>query len=120
MRAGPLFRFFGVYRELLLIVVLVRKNEEDPLSAIMKKIHSKLKALEWSQHFYHYKFMGIFPNAQGHVTHKSLAGSCRLSNPYEILCVSLLTARMKKIRLKMKALEWSQHYSLIFQTLKGR
>ena len=35
----------------------------------MKKIHSKLKAQEWSQHFYHYKSIGIFPNAQGQVTH---------------------------------------------------
>ena len=35
----------------------------------MKKINSKLKALEWSQHFFHYKFMGIFPSAQGQVTH---------------------------------------------------
>ena len=38
----------------------------------MKKIHLKLKALEYSQHFSHYKFIGIFPNAQGQVTHKSL------------------------------------------------
>ena len=36
----------------------------------MKKIHSKLKALEWSQHFSHYKSIGIFPNAQGQVTHQ--------------------------------------------------
>ena len=41
----------------------------------MKKIHSKLKALEWSQHFSHYKSMEIFPNTQGQVTHKSLVGS---------------------------------------------
>ena len=27
----------------------------------MKRIHSKLKALEWSQHFSHYKSIGIFP-----------------------------------------------------------
>ena len=40
----------------------------------MKKIHSKLKALEWLQHFTHYKSIGIFPNAQGQVTHKSLVG----------------------------------------------
>ena len=73
------------------------------LSARIKKIHSKLKALEWSQHFSHYKSMGIFPNAQGQVTHKSLVGSCWILNP-----------RMKKIQSKMKALEWSQHYSLIF------
>ena len=29
--------------------------------------------------------------------------------------MSLLSARMKKIQSKMKALEWSQHYSLIFR-----
>ena len=39
------------------------------LSARMKKIHPKLKVLEWSQHFSHYKSMGIFPNAQGQLTH---------------------------------------------------
>ena len=42
------------------------------LSAKMKKIHPKMKVLEWSQHFSHYKFMGIFPDAQGQLTHKSL------------------------------------------------
>ena len=89
------------------------------LYARMRKIHSKLKELEWSQHFFHYKSMGIFPNAQGQVTHKSLVGFCWISNPSEILVVYLLPARMKKIQSKMKKLEWSQHYSLIFLTLKG-
>ena len=42
------------------------------LSARMKKIHPKMKALEWSQHFSHYKSMGIFPDSQGQLTHKSL------------------------------------------------
>ena len=46
------------------------------LSASMKKIHPKMKILEWSQHFSHYKSMGIFPDAQGQLTHKSLVGSC--------------------------------------------
>ena len=41
------------------------------LPARMKKIHWKMKVLEWSQHFSHYKSIGIFPNAQGQVTHKS-------------------------------------------------
>ena len=41
------------------------------LPARMKKIHWKMKALEWSQPFSHYKSMGIFPNAQGQLTHKS-------------------------------------------------
>ena len=41
------------------------------LPARMKKIHWKMKALEWSQRFSHYKSKGIFPNAQGQLTHKS-------------------------------------------------
>ena len=54
------------------------------LSARMKKIHPKKKILEWSQHFSHYKSMGIFPDAQGQLTRKSLVQSCRNSNPSEI------------------------------------
>ena len=46
------------------------------LSARMKKIHPKRKVLEWSQHVSHYKSMGIFQDAQGQLTHKSLVGSC--------------------------------------------
>ena len=46
------------------------------LSARMKEIHPKMKVLLWSQHFSHYKSMGIFPDAQGQLTHKSLVGSC--------------------------------------------
>ena len=89
------------------------------LPAGMKKIHQKMKVLEWSQHISLYKSMGTFQDAQGQVTHKSLVESCRISNPSQILWVSLLPARMKKIQSKMKWLEWSQHYSLIFQILKG-
>ena len=85
----------------------------------MKKIHWKKKVLEWSQRFSHYKSMGIFPNTQGQVTHKSFIRYCRISNQSEILWVFLLPARMKKIQSKMKALEWSQHFSLIFHMLKG-
>ena len=46
------------------------------LSARVKKIHPKMKVLEWSQHFSLYKSMGIFPDAQGQLTHKSLVRSC--------------------------------------------
>ena len=46
------------------------------LYARMKKIHPKIKVLEWSQHFSHYKSMGIFPDTRGQLTHKSLAISC--------------------------------------------
>ena len=87
--------------------------------ANMRKIHWKMKVLEWSQRFSHYKSIGIFPNAQGQLTHKSFVRYCSISNPSEILWVSLLPARMKKIQSKMKALEWPQHYSFIFHMLKG-
>ena len=82
------------------------------LSARMKTIHPKMKVLEWSQHFSHYKSMGIFPDAKGQLTHKSLVGSCQISNPFEILWLSLLPARIKKNKSKMKELEWSQDFPL--------
>ena len=66
-----------------------------------------MKVLEWSQHFSHYKPMGIFPDAQEQLTHKSLV---RISNPFEILWLSLLPVRVKKNQSKMKELEWSQDF----------
>ena len=36
--------------------------------ARMEMIQSKMKGLEWSQHFSHYKSMEIFPDAQGQLT----------------------------------------------------
>ena len=80
------------------------------LSARMKKIHPKMKVLEWSQHFSHYKSMGIFLDAQGQLTHKSLVQSCQISNPFEILSLSSLPASIKKNQSKMKELEWSQDF----------
>ena len=62
------------------------------------KINFKLKALEWSQYFSHYKSMEIFWDAQGQVTHKSLVGSCIISNSTKLLCLPLLDERMKKIQ----------------------
>ena len=64
--------------------------------------------------------MGIFPDAQGQVTLQSMVGSGQISNSSKFLLLSLLPAKMKKIRSKMKALERSQHYTSIFQTRKGR
>ena len=58
--------------------------------------------------------MRIFPNAQGQLTHKSLGGSCRISNPSKMLWLFSLPARIKKIQSKLKELEWSQgfpHYN---------
>ena len=83
------------------------------LSARMKKIHPKMKVLEWSQHFSNYKSMGIFSDAQGQLTHKSLVGSCRISNQFEILWLSLLPARIKKNKSRMNELEWSKDFPII-------
>ena len=80
------------------------------LPARMRMIESKMKELECSQDFSHYKFMGIFPDAQGQLTPQSLIRSGRISNSSEMLWMSSLPASMKKIRSKMKALECSQHF----------
>ena len=74
----------------------------------MTLIHTKMKELEWSQDFSHYKSMGIFPDAQGQLTPQSLVRSGRISNSSGMLWMFSLP--MKKIRSKMKALEWSQHF----------
>ena len=84
-------------------VLVTCKNEEDP---------SKMKALERSQHFFHYKSMGTFSDAQGQLTPPD--GFCRISNPSKIVWLSLLPARKKENQSKMKELERSQafpHYS---------
>ena len=81
------------------------------LPARMRLIKSKMKEVECSQDFFHYKSMGIFPDAQGQLTLQSLVQSGRISNSFEMLWMSSLPASMKKIRSKMKALECSQHYT---------
>ena len=90
------------------------------LPARMRLIKSKMKELECSQDFSHYKSMGIFPDTQGQLTLQSLVRSGRISNSSEMLLMSSLPASMKKIRSKIEALECSQHYTSIFQTRKGR
>ena len=80
------------------------------LPARMRMIKSKMKELECSQDFSHYKSMGIFPDAQGQLTPRSLVESGPNSNLSEILWLSLLPASIKKIRSKMKALACSQHF----------
>ena len=76
----------------------------------MKLIHTKMKELEWSQDFSHYKFMGIFQDAQGQLTPQSFVKSGPHSNLSEILWLSSLPASMKKIQSKMKALACSHNF----------
>ena len=89
------------------------------IPARMKKIQLKMKALECSQDFSHYKSMGIFSDAQGQLTPQSLVRSCRISNSSEMLWMSSLPASMKKIRSKMKALECSQYIQQFFRRARA-
>ena len=81
---------------------------------------NKNKVLEWPQHTSHCRSKGIFPDAQGQLTPQSVVGSVRNSNSVETLRLSSLPARMKKIRSKMKELEWPQGFMSIFQTSNVR
>ena len=84
------------------------------IPARMKKIQLKMKALECSQDFYHYKSMGIFPDPQGQLTPQSLVRSGRISNSSEMLWMSSYEEEPIKnegARVVTTA---------IFQTRKGR
>ena len=67
-----------------------------------------MKELEWS-HFSHYNSMGIFPDTQGQLTLQSIVRSGRISNLFW-LWLSILPARMKKIRSKIMALVFKTLY----------
>ena len=107
------------------VVVSGRNLNSSKLSCMsllpvrMRMIESKMKELECSQDFSHYKSMGIFPDAQGQLTPKSLVESGPNSNMSEILWLSLLPASMKKIRSKMKALVCSQHFPHNYNPMKA-
>ena len=64
------------------------------LPAIMKKIRSKMKALEWSQHY-----TAIF-QTQGQITLVLVSVSGRNLNSSKLSCMSSLPARMRMIDLK--------------------
>ena len=84
----------------------------------MRKIHSKMKVLEWSQQISHCKSMQIFYGAQEKLTPQAEVGSTLNSNSSKLSWLFLLPARMKKIQSKMKALEWSQQCYIIHQFLR--
>ena len=65
--------------------------------ARIKMIQSKMRGLEWSQHFSHYKPMKIFLDAQGQLPRQSLVESGRNSISSLVLWLSSLPAKMKKI-----------------------
>ena len=76
---------------LVLVVVSGRNLNSSKLSCMssllarVSLIKSKMKELECSQDFSHYKSMGIFPDAQGLLTRQSLVRSGQISNSSEML-----------------------------------
>ena len=86
-----------------LVVVSGRNLNSSKLSCMSSlpariiMIDSKMKKLECSQDFSHYKSLGIFPDAQGQLTPKSLVRSGRISISSETLWMSSLPASIKKI-----------------------
>ena len=76
----------------------------------MKKIHIKMKAQIWSQHFSQNKYMGIFLDAQGQLTPQFLVRSCRISNPLKALWLSsLLEIQLTCSQMGENRLPGSQH-----------
>ena len=76
-------------------VLVTSKNKEDPNKNEGASVATTLNI--------------DFSNTQGQITPWSEVGSSRNSNSFKMLQMSLLLPRIKKIGIKMKALEWPQH-----------
>ena len=63
---GPIWPYFEPICEFMGVHIAC-KNEEDPIKSEGTGVVTT---------FSHYKSMGIFQDAQGQLTHKSLVGSC--------------------------------------------
>ena len=75
-------------------ILITSKYEENPIKIESARVATTLNI--------------DFSNTQGQITPQSEVGSSRNSNSSEMLRMSLLLSRIKKIRIKMKALEWPQ------------
>ena len=98
--SGRIWPSFG-FIQALIYVLITCTYEKNPIKNSGENVMTS---------FPHYKSMGIFPDAQGQLTPQSLVRSGRISNSSEMLWMFSLPASMKKIRSKMKALEWTQHF----------
>ena len=78
-----------------------------------------MKALKRLRHFSHYKSYGDFsrhPRAAISAVRDKIWPNVKLIRDFMVV---LITCKVED-PIKMKALEWSQDYMLIFQKLKGR
>ena len=106
------------------VVVSGRKLNTSKLSrmssspARMKMIQSKMKGLEFSQHFFHYKSMEFFfQPPKGRYLCSSWSDLAEFRTiVYCSRCIKWMSsfpAKIKNIRSKMKALEWSKRFSAL-------
>ena len=72
------------------------------IPARMKMIQLKMKALECSQDFSHYRSMGIFPDAQGQLTLQSMVRSGQISNSSNVFKVVFVTCKNEEDPIKNK------------------
>ena len=70
------------------------------LPARMKMIQSKMKELEWSQHFPIINIWGFFQKLKDSSLRSPLSDVAKISNSFTTLWLSLLPAKIKKIRSK--------------------
>ena len=80
-----------------MVVLLTCKNEEDPIKNRGARVFTTLYI--------------NFSDAQGQITLESVAVSGRNLNSSKLSCMSLLPAKMRMIKSKIKELECSQDYS---------
>ena len=79
-----------------MVILVTCKNKEDQIKNEGARVITKLSV--------------DFSDTQGQLIQKSVLESCQNSKSSNILCLVLLSARIKKIQLKMTALEWSQYF----------
>ena len=85
-------------------VLVTSRNKEDPIKNEGARVATTLNI--------------DFSHSQGQITRVKVESGSN-SNSSEMLWLSLLLPSMKKIRSKLKVLEWPQHKIMVFQTLKG-
>ena len=78
-----------------MVILVTSKYEEVPIKIKSARVATTLNI--------------DFSNTHRQITPRSEVRSGRNSNSSEMLRMSLLLQRIKKIRIRMKALEWPQH-----------
>ena len=78
--------------KLFIVVLVTCKNDKHPIKNKGSRELTRFSPLK--------VYGSFFSNAQGQLTPQSVVESCRISNSSEILWLSSIPARMKKIRSK--------------------